>query len=222
MNKELIELKTSSLSGTTVKDKMSCIVLYGEKNCGKTSTLSHLIVLLTGGGAFNANIARAFERKFPANNGFYPDSHHIIHYKRNGDGKEACIYVSTNGDTWTVVENNFKFFYGICKGNIEVHQFNGTEFVKCEPLNRWNPPCPLFCISPANFHDGAIQAEHYYLSNTCFDWKRQLWILKEKKDKEYIGEALPKYEAGIIKRSHAEVAEKIVEVIDRMIDETII
>lgn len=221
--KEFIPQKDATcLCKTSVEEKMSCVVLVGEKNCGKTSTLSHLIVLLTGGGTLKANIVKAFERAFAVNKTSYVDSHHIIHYKRESDGKEACIYVSTNGDTWTVVENNFKFFYGICDGNIDVHQFNGTEFVKCKPLNTWEPPHPLFCINPANFHDGAIQAERYFLSQNCYDWKRERWILKEKlKSKKSIGEAVVDYKAGVIKQSHAVMAEKILEEINRMMDITI-
>lgn len=214
------KLITTCLRDVPVNDKMSCFVLYGDMSCGKSSTLNHLIVLLTGGGTLKQPIQAAFERAFPVNNNRYPDSRHIIHYKRKLDGKEAHIYVSTLGDTWEIVEQNFKFFYRISDGHNVIYQFNGKDFVKCKALNTWEPPCPQFCISPANFHKGAIQAERYFLGNTCLDWKRERWILKERKNP--IGIPVPGYKAGIIKDSHARIAERIVEEINRMMDETLI
>ena len=215
-------LTTTRLRNVSIKDKMSCFVLYGESSCGKSSTLDHLIVLLTGGGTLRKSIQDAFEKAFPATKGKYsryPDNRHIIHYKRS-DGKEAYIYVSTGGDTWEIVEQNFKFFYRISDGHIEVHQFDGSNFVICKALNTWEAPCPLFCISPANFHKGAIQAERYFLDNTCLDWSRERWILKEEMNP--IGKPVTGYSEGIIKESHARIAEKIVEEINRIMDGTTI
>lgn len=213
-------LTSTCLREVPIKDKMSCFVLFGNTSCGKSSTLNHLVVLLTGGGTLKKSIQNAFEKAFPVNSGRYPDSRHIIHYKRDYDGREAIIYVSTRGDTWDIVEQNFKFFYRISDGHIDVHHFDGKDYVKCRPLNTYTPPCPLFCISPANFQKGAIQAERHFLDNTCLDWKRERWILKEKKD--LIGIPVKGYSAGIIKESHAQIAEKIVEEINRMMDETLI
>ncbi len=179
-NIDSLKRKAYWLRKSSPEKPMSIIALLGEKNCGKTTTLSRLIILLTGGGVLDTVIESAFDKTFKEN-GSYKDSHHIIQYK-NSEGKEACIYVSTNGDTWTVVENNFKFFYGLCDGNIEVYEFDYSkkEFINCSPLKKSNPPRPDLCISPANYFDGAIHAEHYFLSNTILDWKRQLWIRKEK------------------------------------------
>jgi len=213
-------LTTTRLREIPIKEQMTHIVLFGDTSQGKSTTLNHLIVLLTGGGTLKKSIQDAFERAFPVTNGRYPDSRHIIHFKREKDEKEAIIYVSTRGDTWEIVEQNFKFFYGISDGHIDVYQFNGKDFVKCKALNSWNPPCPLFCISPANFHKGAIQAERYFLDNTCLDWKRERWILKERIDP--IGETIDNYIAGLIKGSHARIAEEIVDEIKRMMDNTYI
>ena len=213
-------LTTTRLREVPIENKMTCIVLFGDTSQGKSTTLNHLVVLLTGGGTLNTSIQNAFERAFLATNGRYADSRHIIHFRREEDGKEAIIYVSTKGDSWDIVEQNFKFFDRISDGHIDVYQFNGTDFVKCKALNSWNPPCPLFCISPANFHKGAIQAERYFLDNTCLDWKRERWILKERIDP--IGRTIDNYKAGLIKDSHAQIAEKIVDEIKRMMDETYI
>ena len=213
-------LTSTRLRNVPINNKMSCLVLFGDVSCGKSSTLNHLIVLLTGGGTLKKPIQAAFERAFPVKNNRYPDSHHIIHYKRKTEGKEAYIYVSTVGDTWGIVEQNFKFFYRVSDGYIDIYQFDGKDFVKCKALNTWEPPCPQFCISPANFHKGAIQAERYFLANTCLDWRRERWILKERMNP--IGIPVPDYKAGIIKDSHARIAERIVEEINRMMDSTII
>jgi len=212
------ELTTTRLREISIEKKMTCVVLFGDTSQGKSSTLNHLIVLLTGGGKLKKSIQGAFERAFPVTNGRYPDSRHIIHFKREEDGKESTIYVSTRGDTWDIVEQNFKFFYRVSDGYVDVYQFNGKDFVKCNALNTWNPPCPLFCISPANFRKGAIQAERYFLDNTCLDWKRERWILKERMNP--IGKPVNGYNAGVIKDSHAQIAEKIVDEIKRMMDET--
>ena len=209
-------LTTTRLRAIPIKEKMTCIVLFGDKSQGKSTTLNHLIVLLTGGGKLKKPIQDAFERAFPVTNGRYPDSRHIIHFKREKDGKEAIIYVSTKGDTWDIVEQNFKFFYRISDGHIDVFQFNGKDYVKCK-ARPTELPCPLFCISPASFQKGAIQAERYFLDNTCLDWKRERWILKERMDP--IGTPVKGYKAGLIKESHAKIAEKIVDEIKRMMDE---
>ena len=205
------------------KEPMSIIALLGKKNCGKTTTLSRLIILLTGGGVLDTVIESAFDKKFKKANGLYKDSHHIIHYK-NSEGKEACIYVSTNGDTWTVVENNFKFFYGLCDWTFKVYEFDYSkkEFVKRSPLKDTNPPRPDLCISPANYFDGAIHAEHYFLSNTILDWKRQLWIRKEKiknkKSKDNEEEVKDNLNKNNRFRSDNErVIDNILEEINRMI-----
>ena len=62
------KLITTCLRDVPVNDKMSCFVLYGDMSCGKSSTLNHLIVLLTGGGTLKQPIQAAFERAFPVNN----------------------------------------------------------------------------------------------------------------------------------------------------------
>lgn len=212
-------LTTTRLREIPVEELMTCIVLFGDKSQGKSTTLNHLIVLLTGGGILKKSIQDAFERAFPVTNGRYPDSRHIIHFKREKDRKEAIIYVSTKGDTWDIVEQNFKFFYRISNGHIDVYQYNGTDFVKCK-AKPMELPCPLFCISPASFHKGAIQAERYFLDNTCLDWKRERWILK--KQMNPIGKPVKGYNAGLIKESHAQIAEKIVDEINRMMNNTLI
>ena len=38
----------------------------------------------------------------------------------------------TKGDTWDIVEQNFKFFYRIWDRHIDVYHFNGKDFVKCK------------------------------------------------------------------------------------------
>ena len=85
-------LTTTCLRDVPIEDKMSCFVLYGDMSCGKSSTLNHLVVLLTGGGILKSSIQEAFERAFPVTNGKYPDSRHIIHYHWDASRGLSCRY----------------------------------------------------------------------------------------------------------------------------------
>ncbi len=155
------------------------IVLFGESNCGKSSTLQHLIVLLCGGGSRKASIQNAFENAFyDKNNNRYRDVSVIVHYQ-TAEGKKIPIYVSTDGDNWQMVEDNFRFFYQCVLKPHKVYEFDGKKFVKIDHEELKAKPRPEICINPANITQyGGIQAQRYYQDLTCEDWQGERWIRK--------------------------------------------
>ncbi len=205
---------------------LSDIILYGRSSHGKTTTLQHLsVLLLSGGKLLNPNVVSSFETKF-WNGKTYNDFMLLIPYKRDDDNKQCMIYISTRGDNWLLVEDNFEFFYQYFsrKENL-IHIFDGTQFKKWKELSAeqkiiWLNDIPTIFISPANFNNGAIQAQRYYLDVTYTDWKRERWIKKERKKEP--GSSLPEYRAGVIKQNHDEIAKEIIKIIHDFMDNTIV
>lgn len=213
----------------SIKDKdkrMSDVVIYGKSSQGKTCTLQHLAVLLLSGGVIlNPVVVDAFESTF-WNGKTYDDFRILIPYKRENDGKSVMIYLSTTGDNWLIVEDNFEFFYQhfIRKGK-HIYIFDAASFIKWEDLTNDRKGLlladrPSICISPANFNNGAIQAQRYYLDATHNDWKRERWILKERENNP--GAPLQEYINKVIKKSHDNIAKEIVKIIHDFMDNTIV
>lgn len=215
------------LRNIDLKQQMSDIVLYGKNSQGKSTTLQHLIVLLLSGGKVcNPAIQKAFETAFWKHPNRYNDFMQIIFYRREVDGKNAIIYVSTRGDNWLLVEDNFEMFYQhFTRHKSFAHIFYGNKFIRLSELSKeeerlWTKERPSICISPANFLRGAIQAQRYYLDATYTDWKREQWILKEWTENP--GESVHGYQAGFIKRNHDDIAKEIVKIIHDFMDNTIV
>lgn len=209
------------------KEKMSDIVLFGSNSQGKSTTLQHLIVLLLSGGrTCNLNVQSAFESAFLKKTSSYEDFMQIVFYKREEDGKHAVIYVSTKGDNWLLVEDNFEMFYQhFSRHKNFAHIFNGTKFIPLSELTKeeisdWIKERPSICISPANFMRGAVQAQRYYLDATYQDWRRERWILKEWVEDP--GTPVPGYKAKIIRQNHDDIAKEIIRIIHDFMDNTII
>ncbi len=201
---------------------MSDIVLFGKSSQGKSSSLQHLVVLLlSGGNTPNPNIIGAFETRF-WNGKTYDDFMIIVKYHRYSDGKESVIYISTKGDTWEIVENNFEFFYRQSKRQGKtIHIFDGLSFVKWEDLsiteqNLWLQESPSICISPANFRNGSIQAQRYYLDATYNDWKCEHWIRREREEKPT--DPLLEYSHKIICKTHDITARNLIGLIHSVMD----
>jgi len=202
---------------------MSAIVLYGENSCGKTSVLHHLIVLLCGNGNLDSAIQTAFEEAFYySQHDNYRDCDVIIPYK-DKENNIVYIYVSTDGDSWPIVEDNFRFFYNCMRSKQKAYEFDGKEFVQCDTTKK-KLPRPQYCITPANFTQfGAIQAAHYYLELTCEDWQRSYWFRKrpcKKRGNPVAGYNKPKNKR--IFQEDEKVALRMVALIDQMLKETII
>ena len=177
----------------------SAIVLFGESCCGKSSTLQHLIVLLCGGGTLNTSIQAAFEEAFYySKHDCYKDVDVVVYY-RSPEGKEIPIYISTDGDTWPIVEDNFRFFYHCIRTRHKVYEFKNGKFIPHDYNSLKNLRRPVICITAANFTQfGGTQAAHYYLDLTCEDWKSEHWIRKYPCPKP--GQPIPGYTKPKIKR----------------------
>lgn len=178
MHKGIMRVQQEILARPAEKP-MSAIVLYGDNSCGKTSTLHHLIVLLCGHGNLVPAIQTAFENAFyDKNHDRYRDCDVVIPY-RDKENNFVPIYVSTDGDSWSIVEDNFRFFYHCIRPKHKVYVFDGKQFKQCDKNELEKLQRPRFCITPANFVQfGAIQAAHYYLELTCEDWQRNYWFRK--------------------------------------------
>ena len=165
--------------GNPSKSPTAAIVLFGGSSCGKSNTLLHLIVLLCGGGHRNPAIQKAFEDEFYDNKkDRYRDCDVVIHYQPK-ERKNIPIYVSTEGDTWKNVEDNFRFFYHCIRSRHHVYAFDGSKFVLLEQDGLLSLERPLYCVTAANFTEfGGMQAARYYLDLSCEDWWREHWIRK--------------------------------------------
>lgn len=196
---------------------MSDIVLFGDGNCGKSTTLHHLIVLLSGGGVLNPSIQVAYEKAFKE-----PTKNHLrdvdVFINYQSEYGTIPIYVSTDGDSWPIVEDNFRFFYHCPRTKHKIYEFNGSNFVECIIKKK---PNPQFCISPANYnHFGGIQAHRYYLDVTCEDWKRERWIKKEKGKKTL--PLVKGYKILKVYKNDAGLAQRIIQLIHQMLLDKII
>ena len=60
------------------------IILYGNKNQGKTTTLVRLAIMLASGGGINPLIESQVNRKFKKRKG-YKDARFVIEYKEKGE-----------------------------------------------------------------------------------------------------------------------------------------
>ena len=205
----------------TVEHPMSAIILFGGMSCGKSSVLQHLMVLLCGGGKRVPAIQAAFEEAFyDKKHDRYRDADVIITY-RTKTNIDIPIYLSTDGDSWPVVEDNFRFFYHCIRIRKKCYEFNGIKFVEVNSDELMSKDKPVFCITPANFTEfGGTQAARYYLDLTCEDWRREYWIRKNKNPQP--GKPVPGYNKPRIKRikeEDAKMAIRFVELIDQMIVE---
>ena len=219
MNNERV---TKQILANPPQKPTSAIVLYGAGACGKSLTLQHLIVLLCGGGRLMPAIQAAFENRFyDAKHNRYRDADVVVHYPTKGN-KTIPIYISTDGDSWPIVEDNFRFFYHCVRSKHKAYEYDGKDFIEIDDDGLKKLKRPEFCITAANYtHFGGIQAAHYYLNLTCDDWMRELWIRKYKEPNQ--GSPVAGYKnCDKIREIHDKIAKKIIEKIDQMINETLI
>lgn len=201
------------------QQQMSAIILFGGCSCGKSSTLQHLIVLLCGGGKIVQAIQTAFEDTFyDPKHDCYHDCDVVVHYTTK-KGYEVTIYVSTDGDSWPVVEDNFRFFYHCIRRRHKVYKFDGKRFVQVSYNELKEIDSPSCCVTAASFTKfGGIQAAHYYFDLTCEDWQHNCWIRKYQS--KNLGSPVPGYNKPKHQRiwgKDDELAGKIVILIDKMI-----
>ena len=78
------------------------IILYGEANSGKTTSLLKLAAML-GGGSVAAKIENLLKPKTGTR---YGDARFIVEYK------DRLIYIGTGGDTWAACREHTECFAG--------------------------------------------------------------------------------------------------------------
>ena len=153
-----------------MKQKRMMIVLYGDMNQGKTSTLMQLAINLAGGGTAVANsIHNTFIRK-----GKYKDGHLIVEYR------ERLIYIATGGDSWVVCWDNTEFFENNFH-NLAIYKVNaaGVKKLSAKDQKTYKEHPSTVVISacrPNEIKNGAIKALHYYSENAISDYVEQLWL----------------------------------------------
>lgn len=200
----------------------SAIVLFGGSSCGKSSTLQHLIVLLCGGGTLKKSVQAAFERAFYySKHDCYKDVDVVVYY--HTEKGEIPIYISTDGDTWPIVEDNFRFFYHCIRTRHKVYEYKGGQFIQHDYDSLKSLKRPEICITAANFIQfGGTQAAHYYLDLTCEDWKYNIWIRKYPCSNP--GQPIPGYvkpRKKRIKEEDDKQAKRLLCIIDKMIKNNI-
>lgn len=176
------------------------LILYGNANTGKTSTLMKLVEILCGSTpAIIADIAG-----FMWPSGGYKDARFVIEYRDH----HVCI--CTAGDSWVVSSVNCDLFDLMHPGNITVYEASplGVTKLSARAKSLLNEPEICVCACrPNGDRYGAIKAIHSYSHKHIVDYSFQFWFRKkEEKDKT-------KFAAASLA-----MAEKLKEYIDDYID----
>lgn len=144
------------------------IILYGEKNVGKTTTLKKLVELLAGGStAVSTALSGIADGRF------------VIDYVLNG--VSHLILISTAGDTWDICRKSGSFFELDFSHGLVVYQVSSTGIVKIKGLNK----VPEICICACSIDErdmGPIKALHQYSEAHLMDYDAQLWIRMKEVD----------------------------------------
>ena len=154
------------------------IVLFGEVNQGKTSTLMQLAINLAGGGPIVASSIRStFFR-----NGKYWDGRLIIEYK------ERLIYIATGGDSWDICYGNAEFFENDFH-NLTIHKVDATGVTKLTATDKRihkkkRPVVVITACRPNGDRYGAIKALHTYSELNISRYSEQLWLRKTKEEND--------------------------------------
>lgn len=201
-----------------MNNNKSIIVLYGNSNVGKTSTLQQMIIRLCGGSKLIPTIQSAFESKFLTVNShgkhYYKDANVILSYKGHN------IFVSTGGDTWAKVRGNFEFMRNITDPK-NVYVFHNGSFEIFENLKSQEQDmfreCSVFVTAASLSPYGAFEAAKYFTTGRAGEFHCEAWVRKEKSKQSPF---IDKYKR--VRKSDDVYAEKIIKVIDRIISGDII
>ena len=161
-----------------MEQKKMMIILFGEMNQYKTSTLMQLAINLAGGGYV---VERSINSTF-IKDGKYWDGRLIIEYK------EHLIYIATGGDSWAICRGNTDFFERDF-GNLTIYEVDATGVRELTPADKKkykeDKPEPDVVISacrPDGDNYGAIKALHAYSECALSNYAEQLWLRKRKED----------------------------------------
>ena len=150
------------------------IILYGEANSGKTTSLLKLAAMLGGSG-----VAAKIENLLKPKTGTrYGDARFIVEYK------DKLIYIGTGGDTWAACREHTECFAGNYS-NKKIYLISGKTVDPLSPSekNIYNTRRPDVCVCacrPYGDGYGAIKALHSYSEKAILEYKEQIWIRKDK------------------------------------------
>ena len=132
-----------------VETSKTNIVLYGNDDSGKTTTLFELAMLLaSGGSAFSPSLLQQINKQF-LHRGKYIDTHFILKYK----GK--TIYICTGGDSWVICKSNYDFFKGSYKPQFIIFSIdkNGIEKLSLTEKDKIKEQIPDISITACRIND---------------------------------------------------------------------
>ena len=147
------------------------IILYGEANSGKTTSLLKLAAML-GGGSVEAQIEKLLKPKTGTR---YGDARFIVEYK------DRLIYIGTGGDTWAACREHTECFAGNYS-NKQIFLISGGTVCKYtnNAAETRKPDVCVCACRPYGDGYGAIKALHSYSERTILEYKQQIWIRKDK------------------------------------------
>lgn len=159
-----------------MNDRRLLIVLYGEKNQGKTTTLKELILLLANNGVISPSLSSTLYSSFSLIGG--GDARFIIEINN------IRIYLATAGDTWAISRGNVEFFEGKYKTSMKIYRITSGKIYELSTKEKEDNKnikadvCVCAC-RPSGDSTGAIKALHQYCEEAIsHGFLYQLWIHK--------------------------------------------
>lgn len=186
------------------------IILFGDANTGKTTTLMYLASLLAGNGSIDKTIQNSIDSCFGVKTKGsgaaikkYEDARLIVEYK----GK--TILIATGGDSWLVSRNNYDFFTGMYNNLVVVYYVDTTGVKQLsnpekEKYKRQDHSLSICACRPSGDNYGAIKAIHSYSESYLDNCEQQIWIHK-------------KNESNITNTSNMTDAKKLLKIIDELL-----
>ena len=191
------------------------IVLYGLGNQGKTTTLTHLLFLLTNNSVKNF-INTNLVPKGKNGNLHYNDAYYILAYKN------FVVFIATYGDGRDECERNNNFF--ACKeiNKDLVYVVSDNNICKLSSLSNekqkelYHNAKPNIFITACRTDGGSVDATLYQTNKMLPHAKQIVWIRKMGLPKnakpEYIDPAMP-----IVTTNDDKVANEIKQLLDRLL-----
>ncbi len=191
------------------------IVLYGLGNQGKTTTLTHLLFLLTNNSAKNY-VDKNLVQTGKNGNQHYNDAYYILEYN------SALIFIATYGDGRNECERNNDFFAGKEINKDLVYVVSDNNICKFSSLSNekqkelYHNAKPNIFITACRTDGGSVDATLYQTNKMLPRAKQIVWIRKMGLPKnakpEYIDPAMP-----IVTKNDDKVANEIKQLLDRLL-----
>lgn len=166
-----------------MKDKRLLIVLYGNANRGKTTTLKELILKLSNNGKGNPALRSILYKKI-SKSGKNKDGRFIL----DVDGKS--VYIATEGDDWRFSNVNAKFFEGSIDSKMIIHRVTSTDVIQLtdeekKQIKGHRADICVCACRPSGDSTGAVKALHMYCEKAIEnDFIYQLWVQKNSEMKD--------------------------------------